>query len=114
MSSLQNFLTATQIGTSATDITTTAAGQVKFIGQLTFTNTSASPVLVTVYKVLTSATETSGSGGNWLVQRSVPPGKPWNVIQDVGNIVLAELQTLSATAATGSVVNGECGGVLES
>lgn len=111
---LASFDTATQIGTGATDIVNTSASEVKFVGQLTFTNTSASAVEVTVYKLPTASTETSGSGGNWIAKRTVQPGKVWNVIGDVGNIVLANSQTLSATAGTGSVVNSHCAGVIES
>lgn len=110
---LASFITNTQVAAAATDIVTTAAGESKFIGQLTFTNTSASAVLVTVYKILTSATETAGSGGNWIAKRTVQPGKVWNVIADIGNVVLAESETLSAIAGTAAVVNVNCAGVIE-
>lgn len=113
MAELANFSTALQIGTSATEIEATSASETKFVGQLTFTNTSASAVLVTVYKVAAAATETSGSGGNWLIAKTVQPGKVWNVLQTVGNIVLNPSQRLSATAGTAAVINGECGGVIE-
>lgn len=110
---LNSFFTG-QVGTSATDLTNTSSAEKKFIGQLSFVNTSAAAVLVYVHKLDTTGTETTGSGGNWLVRRSIQPGKIWNVIDEVGTIVLKESQTLSAQAATGSVINAECGGVIES
>lgn len=112
MTTLTNFYTS-QIGTSATDLTTTSETEKKYIGQLTMTNTSASAVLVYVYKILTASTETAGSGGNWLVRRTVQPGQTWNVIKETGPIVMGNSQTLSATAATGSVIWAECGGTVE-
>jgi len=111
--SLNNFATATQIGVTATDLEATNASESKFVGQLTFTNTSAGAVEVIVYKLLTSATETAGSGGNWLIKKSVQPGAVWNAIADVGNIVLGNSQTLSAIAGTTAVINAECAGTVE-
>jgi hypothetical protein len=113
MTALSNFATAQQIGTGATVIELSTSAENKFVGQLTFTNTSASAVVVTVYKILTSGTETSGSGGNWLIQRTVQPNRTWNTLYDVGNIVIGPSQTLSATAGTGSVINAECSGTVE-
>lgn len=103
-----------QVGTSATDLTNTNSSEKKFIGQLSIVNTSASAVLVYIHKLDTATTETTGSGGNWLTRRSVQPGKSWNVVAEVGTIVLGNSQTLSAQADTVSVINAECGGVTES
>lgn len=103
-----------QIGTSATDLATTGSGEKKFIGQLSFTNTSASAVEVHVHKLDTATSETTGSGGNWLAKRTIQPAKTWNVIAEVGNIVMDNSQTLSAQAGTASVINGEVGSVTES
>lgn len=114
MATLNSFATDITIGTGATDVVSTNSAEVKFIGQLTFTNTSASSVLVTVYKLATASTETAGSGGNWIAQRTIQPQKVWNVIGDVGNLTLSASETLSATAATGSVVKAHCAGVVES
>ena len=111
--SLNNFITATQIADSATDIEATNASESKFVGQLTFTNTSVNAVEVTVYKLPSGSTETSGSGGNWLIKKSVQPGSVWNVISDTGNIVLGNSQTLSAIAGTTAVINAECSGTVE-
>ena len=111
---LNNFSTAVQVGAAATDISVSVAGEKRYVGQLTFTNTSAAAVEVTVYKLATSATETSGSGGNWLTKRTIQPSKVWNVLVDVGNLVLDGAQTLSAVAGTGAVINAECSGTVES
>lgn len=111
--SLNNFITATQVGDTATDIESTNSLESKFVGQLTFTNTSATAVEVTVYKLPSSSTETAGSGGNWLIKKSVQPSSVWNVISDIGNIVLGNSQTLSAIAGTAAVINAECSGTVE-
>jgi len=113
MATLSKFATDLTIGTSATAIADTSTAEVKFVGQLSFTNTSANAVLVTVYKLATSATETAGSGGNWIAQKSVQPQKTWNVVPEIGNVTLGNSETLSATAATGSVVKAHCAGVVE-
>lgn len=111
---LTNFSTAVQVGTGATDLAVSVAGEKRYIGQLTFTNTSASAIEVIVYKLLTSATETAGSGGNWIAKRTIQPGQVWNALAMVGNLVLEGAQTLSATAGTAAVVNAECSGTVES
>ena len=113
MATLSEYATDLTIGTGATAIVDTTSAETKFVGQLTFTNTSTSSVLVTVYKLDTSATETAGSGGNWIIKKTVQPEKVWNAISAIGNITLDNLQTLSATAATGSVVKCHCAGVIE-
>ena len=112
MTVLDNFYSG-QIGTSATDIATTDSNQRAYVGQLSFTNTSTSSVLVTVYLLLTSATETSGSGGNWLLQKNVQPSEIWNPLQKTGALVMDPSFTLSATAATGSVIWCSAGGTLD-
>ena len=109
---LDSFYTG-QVGTSATDLAVTNTGEKKFIGQLSIVNTSASAVLVYIHKLASATAETTGSGGNWLTRRSVQPGRTWNVIAEVGTIVLDNSQTLSAQADTGSVINAEVGGVVE-
>jgi len=111
---LSNFSTALQIGTGATDIAVSAAGEKRYVGQLTFTNTAVTAIEVHLYKLATTATETPGSGGNWLIKRTIQPSKTWNVMGDVGNLVLSNEQTLSATAGTGAVINAECSGTVES
>ena len=111
---LNNFSTAVQIGAIATDIAVSVNGEKKYIGQFTFTNTSVAAVEVTIYKIDTSEVETAGSGGNWLTKRTIQPGKVWNVLSGVGNIVLDGAQTLSAIAGTTAVINAECSGTVES
>ena len=111
---LNNFSTAVQLTAIAPDVAVSVSGEKKYIGQFTLTNTSAASVEVTVYKIDTSETETSGSGGNWLTKRTIQPSKVWNVLVDVGNLVLDGAQTLSAVAGTGAVINAECSGTVES
>jgi len=111
---LSNFSTALQIGAVATSVVTSVNGEKKYIGQLTLTNTAVTAVEVHLYKIDDSETETSGSGGNWLIKRTVQPSKTWNVMGDIGNLVLAGAQKLTVVAGTADVINAECSGTVES
>jgi len=110
---LKNFETTAQVDTTATDIHDTLVGETAFVGQLSFTNTSALAVEVIVYKLPNADTETPGSGGNWLAKRTIQPGKTWSPLSELGNLVMSEEQTLSATAGTTAVINAESSGTVE-
>lgn len=110
---LSNFKTTSQIDVTATTIHATLTGQTAFIGQLSLTNTSALAVEVILYKLPNSGTETPGSGGNWLAKRTIQPGKTWSPLAELGNLVMSEEQTLSATAGTTAVINAESSGTVE-
>lgn len=109
---LTNFYSG-QISATATDLAVAESTQTIFIGQLSFTNTSSSAVVVYVNKLATSGTESIISGGNWIAKKTIQPGKVWNAINELGALVLASNQTLSAQAGTTSVINCECAGALE-
>lgn len=109
---LNSFKSETQLGTTATDLASTSNAEKAFIGKATFTNTSASNVVVTVYRLPTTSTETAGVGGNWSVSRTVPAGKTWICNEIIGQS-LGHSMTLSATADTASVINADISGTLE-
>ncbi len=111
---LKNYTTTTHVATTDTSIVSTLEGEKGFVGQLSFTNTSALAVEVIIYKLANADTPTSGSGGNWLAKRTIQPGKTWSPLTDLGNLVLSGLQTLWATAGTDAVINAESSGTVES
>ena len=109
---LSNFTSETQVGTATTLVSTTAS-ETKFIGKLVFTNTSVSAVTLTVWRILTATTGTTGSGGNWSSSRTIQPGKEW-VADTLQGQVLGPNMSLKATASTVSVINANCSGTVES
>lgn len=110
---LGNFTSETQVGTGSTSLTSTLSTEKKFIGKATFTNTSALPVEVTVWRVLTATTPTTGSGGNWLDIKTIQPSKVWEC-DKLEQHVLGGLMSIYATAGTASVINADLSGVTES
>ena len=112
-STLGNFTSETQVGTSSTSLVDSTSSEVKFIGKATFTNTSASAIEVTVWRVLTATTPTTGSGGNWLDKKTIQPGKVWECDKIQGQ-ALGNSMSIFATAGTGSVINADLSGVTES
>ena len=98
---LTNLASAEPIGTSETVLITSVSDSV-FIGKAVITNTSASPVTVTLYRLLDSETATAGSGGNWLTSKIIPSGVAWTV-QELAGATLTASMKLSATASTGAV-----------
>ena len=112
-STLGNFTSETQLGTSSTSLVSTTSSEVKFIGKATFTNTSASAVEVIVWRVLTATTPAAGSGGNWLDKKTIQPNKVWECDKleqhSIGNNM-----SIFATAGAASVINADLSGVTES
>jgi hypothetical protein len=109
---LSNFTSETQIGTTTTLVSTTSTEK-KFIGKAVLTNTSTSAVEVTIWRLLTSTTPTSGSGGNWLDKRTIQPGKIW-IVDSLTGQALGNSMSVKATAGTASVVNANLSGAVES
>lgn len=110
---LSNFTSERKVGTGSTKLVSTTDTETKFLGAVTFTNTSSSAVLVTVYRILTATAISSGSGGNWLDRKSIQPGKVWKV-DKLESQVLGPSMSVFATAATAGVVNADISGVTES
>lgn len=110
--SLNNFLSETQLGTSAASLVGTNSSETKFIGNITLTNTSTSNVEVTLWRINTATTETTGSGGNWIFKETIPSQKTVKVNKLVGH-VLGNSQKISGLAATDAVINVDISGTTE-
>ena len=111
-SSLTSLTEETQLGTGISDLVTTTATQKTFIGKATFTNTSSSVVTVTVWRLLDATTETTGSGGNWIAEEKIAPGKQWECLEIMGH-ALGNSMKISASASVGSVVNVDISGTVD-
>ena len=109
---LNNFTSETQLTTGEVAMVSTTSSEVKYIGKATFTNTSASAVEVTVWRILIATTGTTGSGGNWLDIKTIQPGKVW-VCDKIMSHVLGNVMQISALADTGSVINVNISGTTE-
>ena len=102
-------INSSQLTTSAATYYSTPAGTYSTIANLSLTNTSGSPVSVTVYNVPSAG---SASAGNALVSGySLAAGQSYVPPQAIG-LTMAPGSTLQALAATGAVVNIQ-GGVYE-
>jgi hypothetical protein len=110
--SLNSFTSETQLGVSASTLVNTNSSETKFIGNLTLTNTSTSNVEVTLWRINSATTETTGSGGNWIFKETVPAGKTVKVNKLVGH-VLGNSQKISGLAATAAVINVDISGTTE-
>ena len=100
---------AAQLTTSAATYYTVPSGTISTISNLSLTNTSSSPVVVTVYNVPSAG---SPSSANQLVPGySLASGQSYVPPQAIG-LQMSAGSTLQAIAATGAVVNIQ-GGVYE-
>jgi hypothetical protein len=100
---------AAQLTTSAATYYTSPAGTVSTIGNLSLTNTSASPVSVTLYNVPSGGT--AGTGNILLPAFTLSGGQPYVPPVAIG-LQLAPGATLQALAGTASVINIQ-GGVYQ-
>ena len=112
MATLESFKSETQLGVTAENIVTTNASENRFIGKATVTNTSTSNVQVTIWRILTATTATTGSGGNWLIRETIPSGKVV-ILRDLMQHVLGNSMAIKALADTASVVNIDISGTTE-
>lgn len=97
------------LSTSAVAYYTVPSGTISTIANLSLTNTSGSPVSVTVYNVPSAGTP---STGNQLVSAfSLSAGQTYVPPQAIG-LQMSAGSTLQALAATGAVVNIQ-GGAYE-
>ena len=111
MTTLNNFASAVQLSSSTTTLVSTGASETKFLGNVTLTNTSSSNVEVTLWRLPTATSETSGSGGNWIFKKTIPPGL--TKVVGLPSHVLGPSMKLSGLAATASVVNFDASGTTE-
>lgn len=112
-STLNNFSSEKQLTSSADSLASSTESEKIFIGKVTFTNTSSSSVEVTVWRIATSTTPASGSGGNWLDKKSVQAGKVWEC-DKLESHVLGNSMSIYASADTDNVINADVSGVTES
>ena len=109
---LNNFSSETQLTASEATIESTTSSEKKFIGMATVTNTSESNVEVTVWRMLTATTGTTGSGGNWIWKKTIPANTTERIDKIMGH-VLGNSMKISALAGTASVVNIDISGTTE-
>ena len=110
--SLKSIAIETQLTTSASDIVAAESNEKIFIGNVTFTNTSSSNITVTIWRLNTATTATTGSGGNWLVIKTIAPNKTWICYELMGH-VLGNSEVIQSSADTASVVNVDISGTSE-
>lgn len=109
---LKNHKSETQLTTSAAPLVSTSTAETKFIGKVTATNTSASDVVATFWRVATATTETEGSGGNWIWSKTILAGETVTIDKLQGH-VLGNSMKISGKAATASVINVDISGTTE-
>lgn len=101
MQRVPNAITAAQLTTSAVAYYTAASGVTATINNLSLTNTSASPVAVTLYRVPNAG---SAAATNTILSAfSLAAGQTYVPPQTIG-LTLTPGMTLQALAATGAVI----------
>jgi hypothetical protein len=106
---LSNFTSETQLTTSEVSLTTTSSSEKKFIGNATVTNTSDSNVQVTIWRLSTATTGTTGSGGNWIWRKTIPAGATEYVDKIMGHVLGGSMK-ISGLASTADVLNIDISG----
>lgn len=109
---LKNHKSETQLTASETTLVSTTGSETKFIGKVTATNTSASDVVVTFWRLSTATTGTEGSGGNWIWSKTILAGETVTIDKLQGH-VLGNTMKISGKAATASVINVDISGTTE-
>jgi len=109
---LANFTSETQLTTSEVAMVSTTSSEKKFLGMATLTNTSDSNVEVTIWRLLTTTTGTTGSGGNWIYKKTIPANATERIDKIMGH-VLGNSMKISALASTASVINIDISGTTE-
>ena len=109
---LQSFVYETQLGTSASNIVTSNTSERKFIGKVVVTNTSDSNVEVTLWRILTATTATTGSGGNWCFRETIPAGRSL-IVDKLQGQVLNPSMSIKGLAGTASVINIDISGTVQ-
>jgi hypothetical protein len=109
---IDNFKSETQLTTSAVALVSAGNSDVRFIGKASVTNTSTSNIEVIFWRIATASTPTTGSGANWIVRRTIAAGRTED-ISELMNHVLGNAMSIFGSAATASVVNFDCSGLIE-
>lgn len=109
---LNNFTSETQLTTSEASLLSTTSSEKKFIGMVTVTNTSTSNVEITLWRIDSTTTGTTGSGGNWLYKKTIPANSTERVDKLMGH-VLGNSMKISGLADTADVINVDISGTTE-
>jgi hypothetical protein len=109
---LNDFSNESQLTASEVTYVSTTSSEKKFIGMATVTNTSILNVEVTVWRVGSSTTGTTGSGGNWIWKKTIPANSTVRIDKIMGH-VLGNSMKISALAGTASVINIDISGTTE-
>jgi hypothetical protein len=109
---LENFASETQLAVTESTLVSTNSSEKRFVGKCTVTNTSASNVQVTLWRLATATTGTTGSGGNWIFRETIPAGKSVTIDKLQGH-VLGNSMKISGLADTASVINVDISGTTE-
>jgi len=84
---LNSFVSETQLTTSEVTLVSASSSEKKFIGMATVTNTSANPVEVTLWRILTATTGTTVSGGNWTWKKTIPANSTERIDKIMGHVL---------------------------
>ena len=109
---LNNYVSETQLTTSETSLIISSSSEKKFIGAATVTNTSINPVQVTFWRILSATTGTTGSGGNWAVVKTIPANQTERLDKILGQVVDNSMK-LSGLADIAGVINVNVSGTTE-
>lgn len=109
---LNSFVSETLLPSVTTTLISAGSSEKKFLGVITLTNTTASNVEVTLWRIPTASTETTGAGGNWIYRETIPAGATVKV-QKLSGHVIDNSMKLSGVAATASAVNIDISGTTE-
>ena len=114
---LSNFTNETQLTTSEVLMVSTPngiseIGEKKFIGMATVTNTSTANIEVTFWRTSTGTVGTTGIGGNWIYNKTIPANSTVIVDKIVGHVLGVGMK-ISALASVASVINVDISGTTE-
>lgn len=109
---LNSFVSETQLTLAEVTLVSCSSSEKKFIGMGTVTNTSALNVEVTLWRILTATTGTTGSGGNWFWRKTIGAGQTVRIDKLLGQ-VLGNSMKLSGLAGTTGVINIDISGTTE-
>ncbi len=112
MATLNSFVSEKQLTTIEAPMLSANSTEKKFIGAATVTNTYTSEVEVTFWRMLTATTGTTGSGGNWAIQKTIPAKATVRLDKLLGQ-VLGFSMKISALASVTGVVNVDMSGTTE-
>lgn len=109
---LANFTSESQLALTELAVVSTGSSEKKFIGMATLTNTSTERVEVTLWRLATATTGTTGSGGNWIYKKTIPANATERIDKIMGH-VLGNSMKISALADTALVINIDISGTTE-